>query len=70
MNRGPLTALVEKATFGDPASVLGRHVHVGRREEENLVGDLVDRAAQRERQPGREVDEALGVPVLDRKSVV
>src|SRR5208283_1774495 len=45
-----------EAGFSDPATLLGRHIDVGGRQQEHLGRDLVERTTQREGQAGREVN--------------
>ncbi len=54
------SALVEEAALV-AAVLVGDDAVVGRRQQEDTVGDPLDGAAQAEGQPGREVDHALGV---------
>src|ERR1700760_230712 len=60
---GSPLALVEEATFRDASLVLCRHVDVGGREQEDLVGHPLDAPVQAEDQACREVDQTLGVAV-------
>src|SRR6201999_483436 len=60
---GSPLALVEEPTFRDASLVLCRHVDVGGREQEDLVGHPLDAPVQSEDQACREVDQTLGVTV-------
>src|SRR5215212_6320868 len=62
------SALVEEPA-GDPLLVLGRNLHVLRRQQEDLARDPLDGAVQAEDQPSREVDQPLGVWVLHLSEV-
>ena len=58
---GPtLSGLVEEAAAIEGAgALLGRHLDVARREQEDLVGDALHAPVERVGQPAREVDQAL-----------
>src|SRR5512145_3382487 len=58
------SALVEEAALGHPRLVLGGDRDIGWREQEDLVGDPLDRSAQAEHEPRGEVDEPLRVRVV------
>src|SRR5215213_8476954 len=62
------SALVEEPA-GDSLLVLGRNLHVLRRQQENLARDPLDGALQTEDQSSREVDQPLGVWVLHLREV-
>src|SRR3954447_5562109 len=53
-------ALVEEALLDELGALLGRHLHVARREEEHLVGDPLHAAVERVGEAAGEVDEPLG----------
>src|SRR6476619_8592295 len=57
---GVLLCLVEEAPLEHPRPVLGRELDVGRRQEEDLVGDPLHPAVERVREPAGEVDQPLG----------
>src|SRR6478735_10745345 len=61
------SALVEETAVGDRGglSLVGGDLDVSRRQEEHLGGDALDRAVEPEDQTGREVDETLGVGVVN-----
>src|ERR1700712_333070 len=58
-----------EAGLRDALALVGRDVHVGRGEKEDLRGDLVERPPQGECQAGGEVDETLGVGVVHRDQI-
>src|ERR1700743_198010 len=60
---GSPLALVEEPTLRDASLVLCRHVDVGGREQEDLVGHPLDAPVQSEDQACREVDQTPGVTV-------
>src|SRR4051794_704005 len=57
------SGLVVEPAFGDQPLVFSTYPNVTGREQEDLVRYLLDASPQAEDEPGREVDEPLGVPV-------
>src|SRR5919198_6715680 len=49
----------EAAALEQLRALLGRHLDVSRREEENLVGDSLHAAVERVRESAREIDQPL-----------
>ena len=62
------SALVEESALGKPLLVLSGDGHVGRGQQEHLVGHTLDAATCGKNEPGREVDEAL--PVIRPASTI
>src|SRR3954469_13660464 len=61
-------ALVEEPFFDEAGALLGAHLDVARREQEDLVGDPLHAPVERVREAGREVDQPLrkvGVRALE-----
>src|ERR1700751_1054181 len=56
---GVFLCVFEEAALEHPRPVLGRELDVGRREEEDLVGDPLHPSVERVREPAGEVDQPL-----------
>src|SRR3954469_26004697 len=63
------SGLVEEALLDQPRALLGRHFDVARREQEDLLGDLLHAAVERVGETRGEVDEALGEVAVDALEV-
>src|SRR4051794_608517 len=63
------SGLVEEALLDESRALLRRDLDVARREQEDLVGDLLHPAVERVGEPGGEVDEALGEVAVDALEV-
>ena len=61
--------LVEEAFVEQPRLLLGGHLDVARRQQEDLLGDPLHAAVQRVGQAGAEVDHPLGELVIGRLQV-
>src|SRR6476659_7229860 len=59
-SRQGVSGLVEEALLDQASLLLGRYLHVARRQQEGLVGDLLHAALERVRETGGEVDQPLG----------
>src|SRR5690348_13455874 len=55
-----LRLVEEAAALEQPRALLGRHLDVSRRQQEDLVRDALHPAVEGIGQPAREVDQALG----------
>src|SRR3954464_13347376 len=60
MARDVISGLVEEALLDQARTFLRGDLDVARREQEDLVGDLLHAAVERVGEAGREVDQALG----------